>query len=70
MRVSKNALDLALASKQMTIDDLIIASRCSSATVCKAKRGENVLPRTVGKIANALEIPVENLIEQEVKQHG
>lgn len=65
LKINAAALNLNMAKQQMSVDALITASKCSSATIQKAKQGKNILPRTVGKIAVALGVdPVEIVMEE------
>ena len=65
MKVDSYKLDLALARAKMPITHL--RNGTSPQTLTKIRRGENVRPATLGKIAQALGVDVLDIIETEVK---
>lgn len=64
MRINRIKLDLILAAKCMSITDL--RHCCSSATLAKIRSIPNydVNTKTAGKIAKALNVNVEELLEE------
>jgi transcriptional regulator with XRE-family HTH domain len=62
MKISKQKFDVARARACMTWLQLTGVSGVSSATLSKAVKGESVSAVTVGKLANALRVPVEDLL--------
>lgn len=55
--------NLLLASKCMTISELSTSSGISTVTLRKLYNGKAGRPQTIGKIARALNVPVEELIQ-------
>lgn len=64
MKISNAKLNLLLAQKCMQKKDLKEA--VSKTTLSKIAKGEKISPFIVGKIARALNVDVEEIIEQEV----
>ena len=62
MKANKMLLDVALARKQTSLTNLR-KSGLSPQTLLKVRKGESVLPATLGKIAAALGVDVLELIE-------
>lgn len=53
-----------MADMNFTVSDLANATGISVTGISKIKNGQqNARPATIGKIAKALKVPVENLIE-------
>lgn len=65
MILNKQKLDIAMANKCMTSNELQKKSTLPRGTFLKVIGGKNVKPVTAGKIAKALEIQVQELIEME-----
>lgn len=65
MIFNKQKLDIAMANKCMTSNELQKKSTLPRGTFLKVIGGKNVKPVTAGKIAKALEIQVQELIEME-----
>lgn len=64
MKIKKTKLELAMADMNFTVSDLANATGISVTGISKIKNGQqNARPATIGKIAKALNVPVENLIE-------
>lgn len=61
MKVSVDKLELALARQCKTISSL--RDGVSSKTIVKIKKGFEVNPVTVGRIANTLGVDVEEIID-------
>lgn len=64
MRIKPEALRILMAKEQLSVDALIAKARCSSATIQKAKQGKDMLPKTVGKIAAALGVEPEDILQE------
>lgn len=64
MKISNSKFDLLLAKKGITRKSL--NNVVSETTLSKIKKGSSILPKTVGKIARALNVDVEEIIEKEV----
>lgn len=65
MVLSKQKIDIAMANRCMTSNELQEKSTLPRGTFLKVICGKSVRPVTAGKIARALEMPVESLIEVE-----
>jgi len=65
MRIDKQKLQIALATACMNPYDLCKAVEIQYQTYRRISGGHNCKPATVGKIAKALKVPVENLIDME-----
>jgi DNA-binding Xre family transcriptional regulator len=64
MQLNRKKLDLALASNCYNLRDLKQAAGVSNSTITKILGGRMPLqPKTLGKIAKALNVRVEDLIE-------
>lgn len=65
MLVSKSKLEIAMAENELTIADIRKITGTSTTTFAKVKRGKDIRPDIVGRIAKTLNIDVTELIEQE-----
>lgn len=66
MKINKQKLQLAMANACMSMDDLAVMADVSRVSIGKYLSGlRNPKPKTLGKIAKALNVPVENLIDME-----
>nr|WP_317413732.1 helix-turn-helix transcriptional regulator [uncultured Solibaculum sp.] len=63
MKIDNKKLDLLLAQRCMNLRDL--RQGTSPQTLTRIRRGEEVLPATVGRIAKALEVDPADLIAEE-----
>jgi len=64
MKVSNESLDLALANSCISMTELSKLSGVNKVTLTRISRGtQDPMPKTVGKIARALNVPVEYLIQ-------
>lgn len=64
MNIRKNSLDLAMARECCTAEQLAKLTGVSQVTLARIKRGaQQPRPATIGKIAKALNVRVEDLIE-------
>ena len=63
MKINPNKLDLCLARAGMT--DRRMREYVSSNTMTRIRRGEEVKPRTVGKIARALGVDPAEIAKEE-----
>lgn len=64
MKICKRSLALCLANRCMNPTDLR-GKGVSPQSVTRALNGENLTPKTVGRIAFALGVPVESIVEKE-----
>ena len=64
MKIDNHKLDLLLAKRCMNLRDLRVGT--SPQTLTRIRRGEDVLPATLGRIAKALGVDPAELIAEEV----
>ncbi|GAA0806682.1 hypothetical protein GCM10008910_45400 [Faecalicatena orotica] len=65
MIVNKQKLQIAMANRCMSSNDLQSKSELPRGTYINVVTGKSVRPVTLGKIAKALNVPVEDLIEMD-----
>ena len=65
MILSKQKIDIVMANRCMTSNELQEKSTLPRGTFLKVICGKNVRPVTAGKIAKALDVQVQELIEME-----
>lgn len=66
MKINRQKLQLAMANACLNMDDLAALAEVSRVSISKYLSGlRNPKPKTIGKIAKALNVPVENLIDVE-----
>ncbi len=64
MKIDKMKVDIAMANKGFSAKELSEKCGISQITITRLKKGvQKARPETVGKIAKALDVPVENLID-------
>ena len=64
MRINKNKLEMAMGNACFTAEMLSAATGIGTCTLARIKNGQqNPRPVTVGKIAKALKVKVEELVE-------
>lgn len=63
MKIDKKKFDIALANACMSFTDLSKKSNVSQFTISKLRTNPNANPSTIGKIAKALGVGVEELIK-------
>ena len=64
MKIDKMKVDIAMANKGFSAKELSEKCGISQITITRLKKGvQTARPETVGKIAKALDVPVENLID-------
>lgn len=63
MKISKSKLEIAMATACITSNELQNISTLPRGTFLNVITGKNVRPATVGKIAKALDVKVEDLID-------
>lgn len=64
MKIDNRKLELAMASVCCTAESLSSMTGVAQATIARIKKGsQNPRPATVGKIAKALNVKVEDLID-------
>lgn len=66
MKINKQKLQIAMANKCLNMDDLAKVVGISRVSLTKYLSGtRNPRTKTLGKIAKALDVPVEKLIDME-----
>lgn len=65
MRINRLRLNVALARKQDTLSDLCKEIGISRNRLYSILKSRNISPKTVGKIARALDVDVLEIIENE-----
>ena len=65
MRINRLRLNVALARKQDTLSDLCAEIGISRNRLYSILKSRNISPKTVGKIARALDVDVLEIIENE-----
>lgn len=64
MKINRTKLEVEMAKQGVTVLKLASITGLSVTGISKIKNGlQNARPATIGKIAKALNVPVENLIE-------
>lgn len=63
MKPNVKKLLIAMAELEMTTNELCISTGISQSTISKFKSGKNCKPEMFGKIAKALNVTVEELIQ-------
>lgn len=62
--MDKKKAELALMKAGKTWQEVAVAAKMSPATITKALKGQNTpSPKTLSKIAGALNVPVEEIVE-------
>ena len=64
MRLSKRKIEIAIADSLMKITEFSKKANLNFATVKKVLNGKEIKPETAGKIAKALNVSVEELMEE------
>ena len=67
MKINQNSLELKMARACMNLSDLR-KKGFSPRTIARASKGEELTTKTVGRIARALGVDVEELLEQPRKE--
>lgn len=65
LKINNEKLEVAMARSCMTLGKLSEQAKLNYSTLTRIKTGKHTQPFTVGKIAKALNVPVESLIETE-----
>lgn len=65
MVINRTLFDMALAKQGLTVAQLIALSGCASGTIQKAKKGEDLRPDVVGRLARALDMEPAELVATE-----
>ncbi len=66
MKINDQKLNIAMANKCFDQKALAIKTGVSYATIRRSTQNNKTRPSTIGKIAKALGVAVEDLIEKEV----
>lgn len=70
MRIDKKKIDIILAKKELTKKDLCEMIRMSQVRMQAILNAERLQPKTIGKIAKALNVHVEDIIETKERQEN
>lgn len=71
MKIDKMKIDVAMANRGYSAKELSERCGVSQITIARLKKGiQEARPETIGKIAKALKVPVENLIDMESEVKG
>lgn len=65
MEISKNKIQLAMAKAGLSSSKLAEISHVSRQTISYIFHGKDCRPETAGKLASALGVPVEEILEKE-----
>lgn len=66
LKLNKIRFEVALAEKAMTLKELSTVSGVPLPTIITVRQNDNRgTPKTIGRLAKALEVPVTELIEKE-----
>lgn len=63
MKIERKKLNIALANACLSLTDL--RSHVSAATLTRAASGNDVSPKTIGRICRALNVRAEDIIEED-----
>lgn len=63
MKINSTKLDVAMANACITTNELSNKANLNYSTLTRIKSGSHANPATIGKIAKALNVKVEELIE-------
>lgn len=64
MKINRKKLEIAMAGACLNAKDLAIAAELPRPTLNNVITGRNVRPATIGKIAKALNVTVEQILEE------
>lgn len=65
MRICPQKLQLAMAKAEMTSQEVTTSADIPYGTWSRVRSGKGLTPKTVGKVARALGVPVETLLADE-----
>lgn len=65
MIIEKSKLEILMARNELRSGDLIKSAGISMDTLNRARKSQHLQPFTVGKIANALKVSIEDLVSDE-----
>lgn len=65
MKIDKQKLFIMIAEKELTKKEFAEKSRMSQARLSAILNSERLQPKTIGRIANALNVHVEDIIVKE-----
>lgn len=68
MRINKTKYELAKARSGKSTTDMVNEYGLRRATVCRAAQGKECLPKTIGKIARALQCDVVDIIDIDIRE--
>ena len=70
MKINREKLQILMADRKLTQCALSIEAGVSDHTIIWAKRGKNMRPDTIGRIARALGVSSADIILTEEEDHG
>ena len=62
MKVNAEKLYFLMAEKMLSKQDLGEKSKLSHSAISRSFKGKTVTPKTIGKIAKALDVPVRDIV--------
>jgi len=68
MIIEKSKLEILMAKKELRSGDLIKSAGISMDTLNRARKNRHLQPFTVGKIAKALDVSIEDLVTEQDKK--
>lgn len=70
MRPNKDVILLYMARRGMTLQELARASKVPPRTLTDVMAGKSVRPKTLGKVAKALQVDPAELILEDTRDEG
>lgn len=64
MKINGKKFDILIAKRHLSFRDVAKKSNVSTTTLQNLRNGDELMPKTVGKIADALQVEIEELIEE------
>lgn len=66
MIIDRTKLDIAMANRAMSLTSVIAVTKISNNTMMKIRQEKHVRPNIAGRIALALNVPVINILKEDV----
>ena len=64
MKLDKVKFEKVLAERQVNLKDLCVNAGIGISTLQKVRKGNTPRPATIGRIAKALNVPVQEIIQE------
>lgn len=64
MKLDTNKFMMILAEKQVNLKELCVEARIGISTLQKVRKGNTPRPATIGRIAKALNVDVQDIIQE------